>query len=147
MIVVISLVCSWEFHLSICLAAEPQEHVTTKRPYVLNTDVVITLEKGRTVQLDFAANPYGLEKYVLSYFEEGGTEIIGGDGYVADGQRTRGGSRIDLDGAIRQIGHTPCLAIARWNVREGKAHIDFCVSDNLERNHREYRRYMPATRI
>ncbi len=141
MIVVISFVCCWEWYLSICLAAEPQERVTMMRPYALNTDIVITLERGQTVQLDFAANPYGLEKYVLSYFEQGGTEIIGGDGYVADGQHTSGGSRIDLDGALRQIGHTPCLAIAKWNVREGKVHIDFCVSDNLERNHREYRQY------
>ena len=148
MIVLAGLVCPWELCLSIGqaravqdVAAESRNSVTAKQSYALNTDIAVRLEKGQAVQLNFESNPYGLEKYILYYAEENGQGIIRGDGYFADGRRTGGGSRIDLEGALRQLGNTPCLAVAKWNLHEGRAHIDFCVSDNIERNHREYRQY------
>jgi|GEM_PF-316443 len=146
---VIGLVWSSQWSPSLCearstqdLIAESQRCVTTKQAYALNRDITVSLEKGQAAQLDFEPNPYSLKKFILyCYAQEDGKEIIRGDAYLADGLRTGGGSWIDLTGALRQVGHTPCLAIIKWTVHEGKTRIDFCMSDNLERNHEEYRQY------
>ncbi len=142
----ICLACNWPLCVSTSEASSAQEaaesrsHVTTKRSYALNTDITVSLEPGQAFQLDVASNPYGLEQYILYYYTQaGGQKIIRGDAYLADGQRTGGGSRIDLAGALRQVGYTRCLAIIRWKVRDGRAQIEFCLSDDIERNHREYR--------
>ncbi len=148
-VAVVGLVCLARLWPSVCqadalqdLIAKSQSSVTAKQPYTLNSDIVVTLKQGQAIQLDFEANPYGLKKYILYYYaEENGQGIIRGDGYLADGRYSGGGSRIELDGALRQLRNTPCLAVIRWKVREGQARIDFCVSDNLERNHREYRQH------
>ncbi len=121
-------------------AKEALDHVTAKQSCRLNTDIVIALEKGQAQQLDVQPNPYGLEKYVLYYYAQAdGREVIRGDAYLADGERTGGGSWAELAGALRQTGYTPCLAIIRWKVRDGRAQIELCLSDDIERNHREYR--------
>jgi carboxyl-terminal processing protease len=127
------------------MAKEALDHVTAKQSYQLNTDIVVSLEKGQARQLDVRPNPYGLEKYVLYYYAQvDGREVIRGDAYLADGQRTGGGSWTSLAGALRQAGYTPCLAIIRWKVRDASAQIEFCLSDDVERNHREYRQYKLA---
>jgi carboxyl-terminal processing protease len=144
---VICLACAWRLGVSFGaarstqdLVAESRSHVTAKRPYTLNTDITLSLEMGQAVQLDVASNPYGLEKYVLYYYAQtGGAKVIRGDAYLTDGQRTGGGSWADLAGALRQVGYTRCLAIIRWKVREGHVEIEFCLSDDVERNYREYR--------
>jgi hypothetical protein len=124
------------------IVAESQSHVFAKRAYVMNTDISVSLEKNQAIQLDLAPNPCGVERYILYYFaQEGGQELIRGDAYLGDGERSGGGNRTDLDGALRQVGNTRCLAIIKWKVHDGRAQIDFRLSDDIERNRTEYRQY------
>jgi C-terminal processing protease CtpA/Prc len=124
------------------LVAESQHGIILTRPIALNTDVTIPLETGQAAQLNFEPNPYSLEKYLLYFYaQEDGQKIVRGDVYFTDGQRTGGGTRTDLDGALRQLGYTPCLAIIKWHVREGQALVNLRVSDDIERNYDEYRQY------
>lgn len=141
-----ALMCSLGLCISTCPARsfqqilqDSQNSVSSVQPYRLNTDIRIPLKEGQAVQLDCESNPYGLEKYIVYYYaDENGQGIIRIDAHFDDGTVSGGGSRIELDGALRQARNTPCLAIARWEIRDGQAHVEFCASDDLERNHREY---------
>ena len=120
--------------------AEAQRSVCHTQHYELNTDIKIVLDMGQAIQLDCESNPYGLEKLIVYYYVHAGNQqVVRVDAHFEDGGRSGGGSRIELAGALRQVGYTPCLVITKQQIRSGQAHVDFCVSDNIERNHQEYR--------
>jgi carboxyl-terminal processing protease len=122
------------------IVAESQRSVCRTEDYTLNTDIKIILDRGQAIQLNCASNPYGLEKLIVYYYVHAGTqEVVRVDAYRDGGTRSGGGSRIEFDGSLWQVGYTTCLIITKQRVRDSQAHIEFCVSDDIERNHREYR--------
>lgn len=129
-IIMASLICptvceadAWEEIL-----AKSRNSVTTKQPYALGASVTLTLERGQAAQLDVGDNLYGLEKYIIYYYDSGQEEVIRLDGYLTDGTVSGGGSKAKptgQGGRSQGIAGVPYAANAEWRVEQGKATVDF----------------------
>lgn len=125
------------------IIAESKEKVSAERSYKLGTDIEFVLRKENAIRLICDDNDYGLKEYIIYYYTKGLNHrdipgIIRADVYFDGGESSGGGSRTTSQGALRQAGYTPCLAIIKWRITDGKALIKFCVSTDKKRNHREY---------
>jgi len=110
---------------------ESQGQVVEKKAYTLNTDIAVTLAPGQAVQLDVAANPYGLQKYIISYLGSGPEGTIRLDTCLADGTTSGGGSEVGPTGRgskTRGLAGTPCRAYLEWQVDQGKAVVNLLVA-------------------
>lgn len=114
------------------ITAEARSKVVTTEDYKLDTAITFTLEKGAAIQLDCATNAHGVEKYVIYYYAHAADyDVMRVDGYLDDGTIGGGGSRIRPDGAgQRQAGirGTSCRAFTEWQIKQGKAHLNFRTS-------------------
>jgi carboxyl-terminal processing protease len=127
------------------LIAEAKSRIVSTQDCVFNRDIEITLKKGQAVQLRCAANEHQITDFLLYYYEAsiaGKTEgIIRADAFFADGKTSGGGSRISLDGALRQAAYTRCLVITRWHAEGDALHVEFRASDDLKYNQDIYRQW------
>jgi len=132
------------------LMAEAKSRLIATQDCAFNRDIEITLKKGQAVQLHCPANEHQITDFILYYYEApiaGKTEgIMRADAFFSNGNTSGGGSRVSLDGALRQAAYTRCLVITRWHVEGDAIHVEFRASDDLKYNQDIYRQWMSQGR-
>ena len=127
------------------LIAEAKNRVVATRDCAFNRDIEIDLKSGQAVRLNCPTNEHHITDFLLYYYEtsiDGKTEgIIRTDAFFANGNTSGGGSRISLDGALRQAGYTRCLVVTQWRPEGDTLHVKFRASDDLKYN-QEFRRFL-----
>jgi C-terminal processing protease CtpA/Prc len=127
------------------LIAAAKSRVVATQDCAFNQDIEIDLKRGQAVRLNCPTNEHQITSFLLYYYETfiaGKTEgIIRVDAFFANGNTSGGGSRITLDGALRQAAHTRCLVITRWHRKGDTLHVEFRASDGLKYNQDIYRQW------
>jgi carboxyl-terminal processing protease len=96
----------------------------------------VSVPLGQAVQFDCADNPF-LLKECLAYPQTNGSLLIC---YMdTDGELIYSTSTLflELQGCLRQVADTPCLAIWKWELRDQALSLRLCLSTDKERNQRE----------
>ena len=115
-----------------------KQKVIAHHPYRPGEQSELQVPIGQAVQLDCAANPYGLKECLVYASKLGLLWVIPVD---ADGCLMRGingeswkQSRVML----LTLPDSPCMAILKWELRDQTLAMRFCVSTNTEQNLREF---------
>jgi C-terminal processing protease CtpA/Prc len=127
-------------HASFATVEEARSRATSSEPYTLDTDIELVLSKDQAVQLNISDNPHGFKECII-YWQISGQS--GSSLYIfffddSDELIHRSGASTRLQGALKQAGTLPYLGIARWDVKNDKMDIAFCISSDKQRNRREY---------
>ncbi len=127
------------------------EHLRTlviiDRPYELGEEIELAFAKGESAQLRCVDNPFGLQEILIGWIS-GDQFGVPGDlldtrFISAEGKVSGGGSPLPRSkGFLRQYRETPCLAVARFDLVDGKLAMRFRVQTDPVENRRAYEEHL-----
>ncbi|MCY3766551.1 MAG: S41 family peptidase [Gemmatimonadetes bacterium] len=130
------------------LAERHRDLAVVDRDYKLGEKLRIELKKNESARLRCADNPYGLQEILLGWISNDVSLGISGDlmdvRFVSDqGKIGGGGSFLPRStGFLRQFRSTPCLAVGRYDLVDGKIAMQFRLQTDPAENRRAYEEYL-----
>ncbi len=130
------------------LAERLKQLAVVDRGYELGEKIKLVLAKNEAARLRCVDNPYGLQEILVGWISDDVSLGISGNlvdlRFVFDKGRIEGGgaSLPRSKGFLRQFRSTPCLAVARYDLVDGKLVADFRVQTDPAENRKTYEEYL-----
>ena len=141
------------FALSVQAGAQQKlaEHLRSiaviDRPYELGDEIELAFARNQAARLRCVDNPYGLQEILIGwisgdYFNSLGdfveVRFVSDDGNVSGGDSSFPRTK----GCLRQFRYTPCLAVARYDLRGSKLAMRFRLQTGQAENRRVCEEYL-----
>jgi len=126
------------------LAEHLRRIAVVDRQYELGERIEIALKENEAARLRCGNNPYGLREIYIGWISDDDSLGISGDfvdvRFASDQGKISGGGSFfpRARGFLRQFRYTPCLAVARYDLVDGKIAMRFRVQTDPAENRRAY---------
>ena len=129
------------------LAERHRTLAVVDRQYKLGEEIELLFAKDEAARLRCVDNPYGLQEiligWIAGHFVGMSADLVDIRFVSDEGRISGGGSAFPrIKGCLRQYQNTPCLVVARYDLKDGKLAVHFRVQTDPVENRRAYEEYL-----